>query len=304
MRVLIKILLFTVATLVLGCLLAPPLYWLGHAVAAAGWFTDLAHFEFHRYFNRAVLVAAGIMVWPLLRVLGIRRWADLGLTPNPARWRHLAVGFALSTVGLAIVGALMVVGGRAFWRTQMALDALPGAMLSAVVVGLLEESFFRGALLGALRRTMSWSRALGVLSVVFASLHFLKPPPGFRLDDVTWTSGFALFPRLFWQYGDPRLLAGGLLTILLVGLVLGYSVIRTRSLYLSLGLHIGWVFSLKGFGQLARVRGTPTLWLGSDLLTGLAPVLLVAATWAVVAYLFRDRGDRPVSAVPEPGVAP
>jgi len=304
MRVLFKILVFTAVTLVLGCLLAPPLYWLGHAVAAAGYFPDLAEFEFHRYFNRAVLVAAFIMVWPLLRVLGIRRWADLGLTPNPARWRHLGAGFAMSTMGLAVVGALMVVAGRAFWRSRMALDALPGAMLSAVTVGLLEESFFRGALLGALRRTFRWPRALGVLSLVFASLHFLKPPPGFRIDDVTWTSGFVLFPRLFWQYADPRLLVGGLLTILLVGLVLGYAVIRTRSLYLSLGLHIGWVFSLKGFGQLARVRGTPTLWLGSDLLTGLAPVLLVAATWAAVAYLYRDRGDPTPRAVPEPGAAP
>ena len=107
----------------------------------------------------------------------------------------------------------MLAVGRAEWRASMAWDALPGALLSAVVVALIEESFFRGALLGALRRRFSWLSALVVMSLVFASVHFLKPPPDVHFPVVTWTSGFVLVPQLFWQYGDPRLLAGGLLTL-------------------------------------------------------------------------------------------
>ncbi len=304
MRQLAKILVFTAATLVLGCLLAPPLYWLGNAVARAGIYPDLAGFEFHRYFNRAVLVAAAALVWPLLRALGIRRWSDLGLAPNARRWRDLATGLLVSSVGLWAAGAVMVLVGRAQLRSRFALDALPGALLSAVVVALIEESFFRGALLGALRRTLPWRQALLALSLVFAAVHFLKPPPGLREAEVSLASGFVLVPRLFWQYGEPRLVAGGLVTILLVGLVLGYAVVRTRSLYLALGLHCGWVFALKGFGQLARVRGPGTVWFGGDLLTGLAPVLLVGATGALVAFLVRERpgGAEPLAGAPSPEV--
>lgn len=288
MRELAKILAFTAGTLILGCILAPPLYWGGHALAGfSDVFSDLARFPFHRFFNRAVLVAAVVLVWPLLRSLGQRRWSDLGLAPNPARWRHLALGFGLASGGLAVVAGLMVLVGRAHLRTRMALDALPGAMLSAAAVAVIEESFFRGALLGALRRTLRWQRALVLLSLVFAAVHFLKPQRGFRIAEVGWASGFELLPHLFWQYAEPTLVVGGFSTLLLVGLVLGYSVIRTRSLFLALGLHAGWVFALKAFGAVAKRAGPASYWFGRDLLTGVAPVILVAATGIFLAWLLR-----------------
>lgn len=287
MRELAKIVFFVVATVALGCVLAPPLYWLGNAAAAHGIFPDLAGFEFHRYFTRAVLVAAVILLWPLLRALRIRRWQDLGLVPNRARWWHLSLGFGLASLGLGVTAVIIVHTGRAYLRANAGWDGLPGALLSAVAVAAIEESLFRGALLGALRRRLSWPRALILLSLVFAALHFLKPPRDIHFDAVTWTSGFVLFPQLFWQYGDPLLLAGGLLTLVVFSFVLGWTVVQTHSLYAALGLHAGWVFSLKAFGQLARLRGEPTLWLGGDLLTGLVPVALVAVTGLVVTVLLR-----------------
>ena len=84
----VKILAYTAAVIVVGCLLAPPLYWAGHAVAAAGIAPELGRFGFAKFFNRAVLVAAVVLAWPLLRWLGIRQMADAGLAPNPARCRH------------------------------------------------------------------------------------------------------------------------------------------------------------------------------------------------------------------------
>jgi membrane protease YdiL (CAAX protease family) len=298
MRELAKILVFAALSIALGCLLAPLLYGLGHAVAATGVLTELSRFQFHRYFNRAALLAAALLVWPLLRALGIRRWSDLSLAPNPARWRHLGLGFGVATVGLWAVAGLMLAIGRAHWRAQPRLDMLPGALLSAVAVALIEESFFRGALFGALRRTLRWPTALMVLSVVFAAVHFLRPPPGLTEPTVSWSSGFELLPGLLWQYGQPRLVVGGFLTILLVGLVLGWAVVRTRSLYLSLGLHAGWVFALKAFGALTSVSSEGGLWFGRDLLTGLAPVLLVASTGVLLMRLLPQRDGTGVPALP------
>ncbi len=290
MRELIKICIFAVAVLLLGCALAPPIYWLGHSDFANSIYSGFSEYAFHRYFNRAVLVAAAILLWPLLRAIGVRSFADAGLLRNPRRWRDLALGFTIASLGLWAMAAVIVGMDRADIRVRIAFDALPGAMLSAVVVALIEEGLFRGALFGALRRSMPWRRALVALSVVFAGLHFLKPPRGVRFDEVGFGSGFVLLPKLFWQYGEPRLLIGGFLTLFLVSLVLGYTVIRTRSLFAALGLHAGWVFALKGFGIFARIKGPPDLWLGRDLLTGVAPVLVVSLSGLLLVLFLRKRG--------------
>ena len=294
MRELVKILIFVVVTAAVGCVLAPPLYWLGNTVATHSLFSDLAGFEFHRYFSRAILVAAVLLLWPLLRTLGIRRWADLGLSPNDARVRHCLLGFGLASVGLAATAAVLLAVGRAGWRGNISWDAFPSALLSAVVVALIEESLFRGALLGALRRRLSWPWALILLSLVFAALHFLKPPRDVHFDSVSWTSGFVLLPQLFWQYGDALLLAGGFLTLVVFSLVLGWTVVQTKSLYAAIGMHAGWVFAFKSFREVARLRGEPTVWLGDDLLTGLVPVALVAFTGLLVGLLLH-KPQRPLS---------
>ncbi|MBN1959549.1 MAG: CPBP family intramembrane metalloprotease [Deltaproteobacteria bacterium] len=290
MRELIKILVFIISTVLLGCILAPPLYWLGHAVGDSGLWPFLSEFEFHRYFTRAILIAAIVLLWPLLRALQIRRWSDLGLAANPARIRHILLGFLFASLGLGITAAILVVTDRAYMRDAIRYANLPNALLSGVVVAFIEESLFRGALFGALRKSFTWLKALIILSIVFAALHFLKPPDNIQFDTVTWISGFELFPQLFWQYGDPILLFGGFLTLIIFSLVLGFTVVQTKSLYAAMGLHAGWVFALKGFKQFGRLKGEPSIWVGSDLLTGLVPVFLVAATGALMSfYLYKEK---------------
>ncbi|HEX9443395.1 MAG TPA: CPBP family glutamic-type intramembrane protease [Candidatus Binatia bacterium] len=44
---------------------------------------------------------------------------------------------------------------------------------------------------------------------------------------------------------NPPAILPGLVGLFLIGLVLSYALLRTRSLYLSIGLHAGWVFGIK-----------------------------------------------------------
>src|SRR6187549_2149290 len=78
-----KIVLYFIAVLVCGCILAPPLFWLGQSFAA------LREEPFQRYFNRAALVAALALLWPLARSFRVKSRAELGLGPNPHWWRDL-----------------------------------------------------------------------------------------------------------------------------------------------------------------------------------------------------------------------
>jgi membrane protease YdiL (CAAX protease family) len=282
-----KILAYAAAVVLLGCLFAPPLYWAGRW--AESFIPALEGIRFSRYFNRAVLIVALLLLWPFLRWIGVRRWTELELEPNPRRFRDLGVGAALAVSGLwAVAGAAAALGAFRV-KSPSAADLLL-ALATGVAVALIEETFFRGALFGVLRKSLSWPRALAFLSVFFAILHFIKPHRAARkLEDISWLSGFEILPYAFYRFREPELVLLGLVTLVIFGWILGYAVVRTRSLYLAMGLHGGWVFALKSFDSMSRRVGKGSLWLGSDLTIGVIPVVLLLGSLGVLWYVLRDR---------------
>ena len=289
----LKILAYFLGTLLLGALLAPPLFWAGHALGdawrPAHW---LAETDFQRFFDRAMFLAALLLLPLAVRALRVGGWRDLGLRPDPRAWTHAAGGFLLSAGLLWLLGlvlwALDIYEPR---ELPVPWAALGGFLLTAGVVAALEETFFRGALLGLIGRTASPWAALVFVAALFAVLHFLKPPEhAVAVDAVRWWSGFAFLPKTFWQWREPGLVLGGFTTLFAVALVLGFARLRTRALWLPIGLHAGWVFGLKSFGKVSRHPAEPGLWIGGDLLHGLGPVLVVLLTGAAVwGWLEQER---------------
>lgn len=297
MKAIAKVLAYSVAVIVLASVLAPPLYWAGRWAVETDLIPQLRRVPFARYFNRAVLVAALALLWPFLRWFGLTRWQGLGLEPNPRRWRDLAWGAAIGTVGLWGLAALTVASGAVTWKTAWPWPKVGGALATAVAVAALEEAFFRGALFGVLRRSLSWPKALAFLSVFFGILHFIKPHPAARaVTDVDWLTGFKILPYAFHRFTNPTLLAVGLVTLILVGWTLGYTVVRTRSLFLAMGLHGGWVFAVRAFRFVTDRHAPTSVWLGGDLTTGVVPIVLVLLTLGGVHVLLNLR-ERRVSAL-------
>lgn len=282
MRVVTKVLAYALFVVVGGALLAPPLYWLGQWAVDSDSIPQLARFRFPKYLNRAVLIAALAGLWPFLRSLGLHSWEMLGIRHNADRWKDLVTGIVVGVGGLWTAATLMVWAGHFQMKGTIRVDLILSALATAVAVSLIEEVFFRGALLGALRRSLPWHRALGFLTVFFAAVHFLKPHPSLKRfsDPVTWSTGFEILPMSFWQYTQPELLVGGFVTLLLVGWTLGYTVIKTQSLALAIGLHGGWVFALKLFTFSSKRVGEPGWLFGRDLITGLVPAALLGITLA------------------------
>ena len=294
MRVIINIMGFVLWVVVAGALLAPPLYHGTQSLIDAGYLGEIAHYRFPKYLNRSVLIVALLGLYPFLRSLGLTSWRDLGVDPNPRRWRDLGFGLAVGALGLAIGAAAMLADGAVEWKHYTRFVWLPKALGAAVAVGIIEELLFRVALFGALRRHLSWPAALSFLSVFFAAVHFIRPHPSVKGFDaeVGWLTGFDVLSYSFWQFGQPHLLVGGLLTLTLVGALLGYTVVKTRSVYMAIGLHAGWVFVLKLFGLATKRVGEPGLWFGRDLITGLGPVMVLVATSALVFWWLRRDGGR------------
>jgi membrane protease YdiL (CAAX protease family) len=295
-----KIAAFALGTIFFGALLTPWLHAAGTALHASGRLEgkpilgldlhdELRRADLARYFNRAMLLAALLCLWPTVRWIGAGSPREfLALEPNPRRWRDVGAGFGLAAGGLFLLGWGLLAAGVFVpnpKRDPLA-EIVASALVSGFAVAWLEEFFFRGCLLGLALRTSGRRAAAWFVAVFFAAVHFLKPPEGLVFPDpVTWSSGFWMVGKVFGRYAEPQFVVAEFATLLLVGWILGQARLATRSLWLSVGLHAGWVFGIKAFGAWTR-RGLPmdeTLpWIGADLKSGLGPVLVVALTGGVL----------------------
>jgi len=254
LRVARAILVYGVAVILLGALLAPWLFWLvqwlaAHVDALASW----TRHPFKRIFNRSLLIVALIGLWPLLRSIGYRTWSEFGYPRRAAWWRQILVGFALGIVSLAVAA---LVGGRGVHWGDVTPGLVGKLLATALAVGVIEETFFRGGLQGGLQRGMHWVVALVIASVIYSAVHFLKPT-GVKLapDEVTWASGFTCLEQIVSKsFARPEVLSG-FVTLLLAGWVLGWAFIKSGALYLPIGLHAGWVLS----NELVRELGGGTI---------------------------------------------
>jgi len=288
-----KLLLYLVASVAFGALLAPPIFKVGHPLAERGIFPDITGQGFHRYFSRIVEITAILLLWPLARSLKVKSLAELGLHRD-AQWAaRLAFGFLAAIALMAVMTLCVSAFGAVVFRPvgQRNFGEIPKVIFTAACVGFIEECIFRGAFLGLFQRSMPRRAGLLASAVFFAVLHFIQPPKsGIAPEDVAWSSGLALIPSAFSQWSEPMMVAASFTTLLAVGWVLGWAMQRTRSLWLGIGLHAGWVFCVQGFGKFAFFSPGALPWIGADIRVGLAPLVTVILTGVLCrAFVSRER---------------
>jgi len=272
-----------------GALLAP---WLHHALQALAPGTKVARTPFARVENRALLLMALVGIPFYVRASGIRRWRDVGVEPRAIRWRRVAGGFVLGFVSLAAVCAVAVAGGgRALnlARTPGQLAAqFAGALATALLVAVMEELLFRGAIFGGLRRAMPWIAAMLGSSAIYAIVHFMARPANPPVID--WLSGLRVLPSMLAGMAQPGGLVPAFLNLTLAGVVLALAYHFTGDILTSIGIHAGWIFWLKFYGYLTKgVPGVdPVFWGTRKLVDGwLAFVALVIVLGVVMAVARR-----------------
>ena len=269
------------ATILIGALLAPLLFWMIHSLAAHGLLPFLAKYNFETFFHRALLIAAAALLWPFLYISDVRSAADLGLAPN-SRWgRDLFAGILFSAIPLLCCGALLIALRIYAFRHSFAWVPLGKALAASVTVPFIEETFFRGLVLGALLKTGRRYGSIFLTSALYSIVHFLKAPKH-TSSDVTWISGFNSIAHAFVQFTDPLLVAAGFTTLFLIGWILADARLQTRSLWLPIGLHAGWILSSGVFNKIARHDLIVLPWLGKNLLVGIVPLGVACLTWLIM----------------------
>jgi len=184
------------------------------------------------------------------------------------------------------------------WRKKVELGAVvQDSLMRAAGAGIMEELFFRGALLGLVMRVWSPRVALAFVTTLFAAVHFLQAPPALVIrDGIEAGTGFWLVGEILRVFADANFLLAECATLWVAGWILGEARLRTRSLWLPIGLHAGWVFGIGLYAGLTRagkaVRRDEYLpWIGETLKSGLVPLAMLALTGAAVwAYGRWGRG--------------
>lgn len=304
MKAPVKLLLLIVGMILLACLLAPPLYHLGEWFAASAKVKFLQDMTFQRYFNRAFLLAALILIWPARIWLNISSWSELGLRKNKHAWTDLAIGFFAAFILLLAMGQLAVLCNVYALQGEIKWKKFSSATGTAITVSLLEEWLFRGIFLGLCLRVLKPANAILYISALFSILHFLKPiEEGLEINQVGWHTGFAMLPHIFHGFVEPLLLLSGFSTLFAIGVVLALTRVKTASLWMPIGLHAGWIYGQRAFNivykQAKEIEPNWLPWIfGERIEIGIAPLITVILTGALVLWVVRGRKvDPPATAI-------
>ncbi len=180
---------------------------------------------------------------------------SLGLRLDRRMFPDMLVGFWICFFQfLLIYGISIVMGWTEFtgfaWQVEpvgfVIVFVLVG-LLMFMIVGWTEELVARGYLLQNLEEGTNLFWAIVISSSLFSVAHFFNP-------NRTWPA---------------------LLGLLLAGLFLAYAYLRTRQLWLAIGLHIGWNFfegnifgypvsGLSSFGLIQHETTGPEMWTGGQ----------------------------------------
>ena len=279
-----------------GALLAPWVYRFAQGCAAHfSFLQSLANEPFQRYLTRTFLGIALIGLWPFARSLGARSFADVGLTKPVGQLSKLGAGLLVGFGSLAVLaGVVLLAGARTLETEHSPIEVLRHALatgLTAIVVAVLEETIFRGALFGALRKAYRWTTALVISSAVYALLHFFERPSA--LAEVGWASGFELLPRMARGLVDVHSVLPGFFNLTLAGVILGLAYQRFGNLYFSIGLHAGWIFWLKSYTFLTRSNESANTWLWGTrkLVDGWLALVVLLVVLVLVSRLTAPRNQ-------------
>lgn len=228
-----------------------------------------------------------------LSLVYVRRTGVLSAKAIGLRWEERyapgpLAGFCAGFTIIALVEAsLLLLDVHEFQRNReyvrMAVfTVIVQSLVLGIVVALVEELLFRGALLTALVRDYGRAVAAILSSATYAAAHFLKYPDPAPGQVLHWYTGLEMFPtalRWFLEPGTPA----ALLSLFLFGMLLALVRFRRDSLWPCIGIHAGLVTGYKIAAWCTdRVPGAEY----DFLLSSNSPVLgWLAAAWLAAAVV-------------------
>ncbi len=250
----------------------------------------------HRVMNRLAMLFALIGLIYLTRRLGLSNRQSMGYGMPRGRFlRQLAIGWV---AGAALMLPLILfLFGLDIREVKAGFEGawtpiILGGIASGLAVALIEETFFRGVLYSAVRRTSGVLAAVVAPSALYAALHFLGGKLRVPANEVTWSHGFIVLSRLFERYTQPLAFVDSFFALFMLGILLALVRLRTGAIAACIGLHAAGVCVIAVLRKTTIVDATAehVEWVGTyDGVIGWAALIWFAAIVAV--YIASTRGE-------------
>ena len=242
MRTILLFLFYIALVLVAGALLSVPLYSLAQ---------PLLELPFHKWIGRVTLACGLVAVFLHLGLSRQLNPETAGFAVNRCSYRLEIVKSALAGIAIMLVLEALLLG-LDIHRFELYFDtALPSivivvikAIVTGVVVGLLEETLFRGALLGGLLKKVNAVPAVIFSSAVYSAAHFLKYRPLPEDAGIRWHTGIEMLPEALSRFGNPSNL-DMFLALFAFGVLLALVRLEQGNIFRCIGLHAGVVAAIK-----------------------------------------------------------
>ncbi|WP_275098312.1 CPBP family intramembrane glutamic endopeptidase [Sedimenticola hydrogenitrophicus] len=242
MRAFAYFILLMLVSLLLSALLNHPLYGLLQESMSKGP---------HKLINTVAKLIAIPGFILILRHFAINNKIGLGYgLPRSAFVSDLLKGWLsglsillLLSAGLFLFGVRSIDFPTEAWLPLLLKTTLV-ALIGGLLIGFIEETFFRGGLFGAIRRDHGFVVTMLLSSLFYAGLHFIDPPPLAGAEAQAWYSGLLILSGAFSQFAEWRIFDS---FVALFGLGVFFAVVRERTgnIAYCIGLHAGFVFVIK-----------------------------------------------------------
>jgi hypothetical protein len=234
--------LFLFLALLTAALLTAPIYTLLHP------FVDIT---FHKLLTHISSLCGLLFAFIYLKANHLLNRQVAGYTITQLSIRHELITGIVAGIGIMLLLELFLFGlGVHYLEPYLDISLttisilLLKAILAGLVIGLIEETLFRGALLGGFIAKMGTIAAVIFSSTIYAAVHFMK----FRAlpadTDINWYTGLVMFPKGFYRFSDPAII-DMFLTLFALGVLLSLVRIKKGNIYQCIGIHAGIVFTIK-----------------------------------------------------------
>ncbi len=270
------------AVLLLAVFISPLLY-------------QILPYKFERIFNRIVMVGTLICVAVFVRIKK-ETLSEFGLIWKKDSLRFLMTAFLAPIVILSLYVGLQILAGEAFFSLRDVsagkwIQRIVVAGLAGLLIGTIEEFFFRGAVMNACRRVWSSTQGLWlsllVTNLFYSIVHFVHAKKPFVDKTPDFIDGFRLLAAPFSSFAHFSSFWPGFVGLFIFGLMLSGLTLKTKSLYPAIGLHAGAVFFIKTDGLWVDFSATNMVWGSGKMYDGFIGWVALGILYFVLALTLK-----------------
>lgn len=261
-------------------------------------YLGLRDMPFDQMVTRLLKLYGLLGLWPLLTSFGLNTRAGWGYGRGRGAGgggflKGLVLGSGLGVATMALVVAILLLLEIRVARPGVVLSPAAVTLLllqsafAGLMVGFIEETWFRGALQSSVGLVTNSAFAIVFLSFLYGAIHFVSSDIRIPGDEVRWLSGTAVLFTSLHGFRDPAFF-DSLFALVAGGILLGLIRLRTGRIAECIGIHAGWVMVVKILRQTTYPNAEAS---GSFMIGDYDGVIgILAGLWfssLAIAYYFR-----------------